>query len=140
MVDKLIGHWKLDTTDNLEEYMKAMKVNIILRKVARTLTNYEEITKEDDTWSIHITSTFKSAKMVFKIGEPFKDNTMDGRSVMTTFTIEDDTLIETQEPLNTSHAAGRFERKVMEDGRMCLTCIATEENVVAKRYHQPYKS
>ncbi|CAG5127107.1 unnamed protein product [Candidula unifasciata] len=138
MVDKLLGHWKLENSDNLEEYMKAMKVNIILRKVAKTLTNYEEISREGDTWTLHITSTFKNSKVVFKIGEPFKDNTLDGRYVLTTFTIEDDVLIETQEPLNKSHAPSRFERKVLEDGRMCLTCIATEENVVAKRYHQPY--
>ncbi|RUS82131.1 hypothetical protein EGW08_010105, partial [Elysia chlorotica] len=137
MVDRLLGLWKLEKNENFDEFMKTMKVNIVLRKVGNSITSYEEITRHEDTWTINITSTFKSSKLVFNLGEPFTENTMDGRTVKTTFTVEGDKLVAMQEPIDKGDIPSRYEREVLEDGRMLLTCTSLPGNVVGKRFFQP---
>ncbi|XP_005091721.1 fatty acid-binding protein, liver [Aplysia californica] len=137
MVDKLFGYWKLEKNENFDKYMVENKVNMVLRKVGNTITSYEEISREDDQWTINITSTFKSTKLVFKLGEPFEEKTMDGRTMKSTFSIEGDTLVCLQDPIKDGDIPSRFVREVNEDGKMVLTCIAIPTNVVAKRYFQP---
>lgn len=137
MVDKLFGYWKLEKSENLDAFMKENKVGLILRKVGNTLTSYEEISKDGDQWTLHITSTFKNSKLEFKLGEPFTKTTLDGRTVKATFSIEGSTLVCLHEPISKDDVPSRYEREVLEDGRMMLTCTATKTNVVAKRYFTP---
>ncbi|GFO45012.1 hypothetical protein PoB_007151700 [Plakobranchus ocellatus] len=138
MVDQLLGNWKLEKNENLDAYMKANNVNIVLRKVGNTITSYEEIKREGENWTINITSTFRNSKLEFKLGQPFTEDTLDGRRVTTTFTIEGSKLVAIQEPTKEGDLPSKFERELQEDGRMVLTCISLPENVVAKRYFQPY--
>ncbi|KAK3767619.1 hypothetical protein RRG08_003880 [Elysia crispata] len=138
MVERLFNLWKLEKNEDFDAYMKANKVNIVLRKVGNSITSYEEITRDNDTWTINITSTFRNSKLVFKLGEPFTEDTMDGRTVKTTFTVEGDKLVAIQEPINQGDLPSRFERYVLDDGRMVLVCISIPENIVGKRFFQPY--
>lgn len=69
-------------------------VNFVLRKVGNTITSYEEISKDGDTWTVHITSTFRSSKLVFKLGEPFTELTLDGRNVKVSVTSKDDKIVQ----------------------------------------------
>ncbi|KAK0062735.1 fatty acid-binding protein [Biomphalaria pfeifferi] len=139
MVERLLGHWKSERSENFDEYMKANDVNFVLRKVGNTITSYEEISKDGDTWTVHITSTFRSSKLVFKLGEPFTELTLDGRNVKSTFSIEGEKLACRQEPIDPSNTPSYITREVLEDGRMLITCIATEKNVTAKKYYVSYK-
>ncbi|XP_059178227.1 fatty acid-binding protein, brain-like [Physella acuta] len=134
MVEKLFGHWKLQQNENFNEYMKANNVNVALRAVGKSITSYEEIKRDGDHWTIHITSTFKNQKIEFQLGQPFTEHTLDGRDMTSTFSIEGDKLVCIQEPINKSDIPSRFEREVLDDGRMLLTCISIPKNVVAKRY------
>ncbi len=48
MVDELIGRWRLEASDNFEEFLEALGCNFILRKAARVVTPDIIIAKEDD--------------------------------------------------------------------------------------------
>ncbi|KAH9490100.1 hypothetical protein Btru_035247 [Bulinus truncatus] len=139
MVEKLLGHWKSEINENFDEYMKANDVNVVLRKVGNSITSYEEISRDGDNWTVHITSTFRSSKLEFKLGESFTETTLDGRTMKSTFTIEGDTLVCLQEPISPKDTPSRIVRELLEDGRMLITCTATEKNVTAKKYYVPYK-
>ncbi|XP_005091720.1 fatty acid-binding protein, liver [Aplysia californica] len=134
MVEQLFAKWKLEKNENFDEYMQANKVNIALRKVGNTITNHEEISRDGDEWTLNITSTFKNSKLVFKLGEPFEMQTLDGRTMKTTFTVEGNKLIGLEEPINEGDTPNKYEREVTDDGKMVLTCTAIEQNIVAKRY------
>ena len=56
----------------------------MLRKIAKNLTLYETLTQDGDTFTYSIESTFKNHKMVFKLGESFIDNGVDGRDMKVT--------------------------------------------------------
>uniref|UniRef100_A0A2C9JML5 Lipocalin/cytosolic fatty-acid binding domain-containing protein n=1 Tax=Biomphalaria glabrata TaxID=6526 RepID=A0A2C9JML5_BIOGL len=98
-------------------------VNFVLRKVGNTITSYEEISKDGDTWTVHITSTFRSSKLVFKLGEPFTELTLDGRNVKSTFSIEGEKLACRQEPIDPSNTPSYITREVLEDGRMLIVSV-----------------
>nr|KAG5691357.1 hypothetical protein BaRGS_033406 [Batillaria attramentaria] len=90
MAEKILGHWKLQSSENWDEYMKAAGVNFVLRKVGNSITSYEQWSKNGDEWSLHITSTFKSKLLKFKLGEEFDEETMDGRKVKVSNNVKDD--------------------------------------------------
>ena len=56
-------------------------VSYLLRKVGNNITTYEDIKQDGDTWQLHITSTFRSSHLKFKLGVQFDEVTMDGRAV-----------------------------------------------------------
>ncbi|CAG5127106.1 unnamed protein product [Candidula unifasciata] len=138
MVEKLLGHWKLESSENFDEYMKAMKVNIVLRKIGNSITSYFEICKDGDTWTLHITSTFKNQTLVFKLGEPVDETTLDGRKCKSTFTVEGNVLAQQQDAVNSSDTSSKYEYEVREDGKLYLTCISVPTNVVSTRIFLPY--
>jgi len=101
MSEAFIGRWKLDSSDNFDEYMKAVGVGLLLRKTAGALKPDTVISKEGEgdelKWKIRTESTFKTTEIDFKIGEEFAETTGDGRDVKTTVTLEgDNTLVQSQ--------------------------------------------
>lgn len=54
MVDALIGTWKLETSENFEELLKELGVNMVLRKAATATKPNAEISKNGDEWSVLI--------------------------------------------------------------------------------------
>jgi len=93
----LTGTFKLTKSENFDEYMKALGVNMILRKMASTATPVTEITRDGDDWNIKTTTTFKTTDIKFKLGEEFDEVTADGRNCKSTITKEgDDKLVHMQ--------------------------------------------
>jgi len=93
----LTGSFKLIKSENFDEYMKALGVNMLLRKMASTATPVTEISQAGDDWSIKTTTTFKTTDIKFKLGEEFDEVTADGRNCKSIITKEgDDKLVHTQ--------------------------------------------
>lgn len=88
--------WVLDSSENFDKLMEKLGVNFALRKVASSIKNKEEWSVEGDDWSVAILSTFKEKRLKFKIGQEFDDETLDGRKVKTTFTLDGEKLVQTQ--------------------------------------------
>jgi len=89
----IIGTYKLDTSENFDEFMKALGVGMVMRKMANAATPVVTVTKEEDeTYNIKQVTTFKTTEIKFKLGEEFDETTADGRVVKSTITLDGNTL------------------------------------------------
>lgn len=89
---KIEGTYKLDFSENFDEFMKAMGVGMVMRKMANAATPVVTVSKEDETYTIKQSTTFKTTEIKFKLGEEFDETTGDGRLVKSTITLEGSTL------------------------------------------------
>ncbi|XP_073819318.1 fatty acid binding protein [Musca autumnalis] len=88
--------YKLDKSENFDEYMKELGVGMVLRKMGNTVTPTVELKKEGDVYTFTTTSTFKTSSISFKLGEEFDEETLDGRKVKSICTMEGNTLTQEQ--------------------------------------------
>ncbi|VDI42751.1 Hypothetical predicted protein [Mytilus galloprovincialis] len=136
---KLLGHWKLYSSDDKwDDYMKMMGVNIILRKVGNSITSCEEIKQTDDLWELLITSTFKNAHLKFKLGEVFDETTLDGRKCKSTFAVEGDDLAHYQKGLKPGEVESKITRTRVDDETMTITLEALGKNLTTVRTFKRY--
>lgn len=80
------GYWKMLANENFEEYLRALDVNVALRKIANLLKPDKEIVQDGDHMIIRTLSTFRNYIMDFQIGEEFEEDLtgIDDRKCMTT--------------------------------------------------------
>lgn len=76
--------------------MKALGVGMVTRKMGATVSPVVELTEKDGVYTLKTTSTFKSTEIKFKLGEEFDEETVDGRKVKSTCTLEGNKLIQVQ--------------------------------------------
>lgn len=96
MADFAAGRWNLVHTDNFDDYMKAVGVGLVTRKLAGSLKPTQEISVEGDNWHIKTITTFKTSELKFMLNEPFEESTIDGRSVKTTCRLDGQKLVQDQ--------------------------------------------
>ncbi|XP_061879633.1 nicotinamide/nicotinic acid mononucleotide adenylyltransferase 3-like [Entelurus aequoreus] len=91
----LNGYWKMISSDNFEEYLKALDVNVAIRKIATLLKPDKDIAHDGDHIIIKTLSTFKNYNMDFYVGKEFEEDLsgVDDRKCMTTITWEGDKLV-----------------------------------------------
>ncbi|XP_051735384.1 retinol-binding protein 1-like [Ctenopharyngodon idella] len=89
------GYWKMISNDNFEEYLKALDVNVAIRKIAVLLKPDKDISQNGDHIIIKTVSTFKNYDMDFVVGQEFEEDLgpVDGRKCMTTITWDGDKLV-----------------------------------------------
>ncbi|XP_034295347.1 retinol-binding protein 1-like isoform X4 [Pantherophis guttatus] len=89
------GYWKMLSNENFEEYLKALDVNIAVRKIASRLKPDKEIIQDGNHMIIKTLSTFKNYIMDFEIGTEFEEDLtgVDGRKCMTCVTWDGDKLL-----------------------------------------------
>uniref|UniRef100_A0A8C6IJ04 Cytosolic fatty-acid binding proteins domain-containing protein n=1 Tax=Mus spicilegus TaxID=10103 RepID=A0A8C6IJ04_MUSSI len=75
------GNWKIIRSENFEEMLKALGVNMMMRKIAVAAASKPavEIKQENDTFYIKTSTTVRTTEINFKIGEEFEEQTVDGR-------------------------------------------------------------
>lgn len=73
-MSQLIGRWELVDSENFDEYLKAMDVNVLLRKTVAKLKFTVVISKDGDNWRIQSHSTFKDFDYKFIDGVEFIDS------------------------------------------------------------------
>nr|XP_046217415.1 fatty acid-binding protein, heart-like [Oncorhynchus gorbuscha] len=129
MVDKFVGTWKMISSDNFDDYMKALGVGFATRQVGNR-TKPSLIINMDDQGMICVKSqsTFKTVEIKFKLNEPFEETTADDRKTMTVFTIENGNLVQKQ---NWDGKETIIEREVTGDGKLIAKCVMGD--VVAVR-------
>jgi hypothetical protein len=84
------GTYKLYKSENFEEYMKAVGVGLVMRKMASTASPVSEITQNGDEWKIKTSTTFKTTEIKFQLGKEFDEETADGRQCKSTITLDGD--------------------------------------------------
>ncbi|XP_041842257.1 cellular retinoic acid-binding protein 1 [Melanotaenia boesemani] len=75
------GSWKMKSSENFDELLKALGVNAMLRKVAVAAASkpHVEIKQNGDQFYIKTFTTVRTTEINFLIGEEFNEETVDGR-------------------------------------------------------------
>ncbi|GCC29364.1 hypothetical protein chiPu_0007805 [Chiloscyllium punctatum] len=89
------GYWKMISNENFEEYLKALDVNIALRKIAVLLKPDKDIAQTGDHMIIKTISSFRNYLMEFDIGKEFPEDLtgIDDRQCTTTVNWDGDKLV-----------------------------------------------
>jgi len=130
-MDIFLGKWKMESSENFDEYMKTVGVNYVTRKIAATLkTNYVISDEKDGTYNLRLESTFKNVDMKFKLNEEFDETTSDGRKCKTTMILEGKTLTQDQK----GDVPSIITREITDNDS--LVCICTANGVVCTRVYK----
>ncbi|XP_053573249.1 cellular retinoic acid-binding protein 1 [Bombina bombina] len=75
------GIWKMKSSENFDELLKALGVNAMLRKVAGAAASkpHVEIRQNGDSFYIKTSTTVRTTEINFTVGEEFDEETVDGR-------------------------------------------------------------
>ncbi|KAL2101921.1 hypothetical protein ACEWY4_003682 [Coilia grayii] len=97
MVDQFVGTWKLTSSENFDDYMKAVGMSFATRQVGNmTKPNLIISVGDEGAISIKAQSTFKTTQINFKLNEEFDETTVDDRKTKTLFTLENGKLMQKQ--------------------------------------------
>ncbi|CAH6868565.1 Crabp1 [Phodopus roborovskii] len=89
------GTWKMRSSENFDELLKALGVNAMLRKVAVAAASkpHVEIRQDGDQFYIKTSTTVRTTEINFKVGEGFEEETVDGRKCRSLPTWENENKI-----------------------------------------------
>ncbi|XP_074841820.1 fatty acid-binding protein 5-like [Carettochelys insculpta] len=117
-IDDFLGKWSLLSSEGFDDYMKALGVNMAMRKMGTVVKPDVYISKDGDTITIKTESTFKSSQFSFKLGEKCEENTVDGRKVQTLVTLNGNALTQLQQ---WDGKESTIVRKI-DDGNLVVEC------------------
>jgi len=127
-MSQFVGSWNLQSSENFDEYMKAVGVGAIMAKLGSTAKPTLTITIDGDNWVMKSETTFKTSKVEFQLGVEFDETTADDRKMKTTITLEGNKLIQDQK----GDIPSVITREV-DGNKMLVTCKA--KDVVATRHY-----
>uniref|UniRef100_A0A3P9IG40 Cellular retinoic acid-binding protein 1 n=1 Tax=Oryzias latipes TaxID=8090 RepID=A0A3P9IG40_ORYLA len=131
MVEQFAGTWTLASSENFDEYMKAVGMGFATRQMGNiTKPNLVIQVGADGLISMKAESTFKTTEIKFRLGEEFDETTVDGRNVKSTFTLDNGKLVQKQ---NWDGKTSTLEREI-QDGKLIAKCIM--DDVVAVRTYE----
>ncbi|XP_061183537.1 fatty acid-binding protein, heart-like [Saccostrea echinata] len=130
-IEKTIaGVWILDRNENLDEYLKEIGVNFVLRKLAAAANSTMTITVEDEQVRIH-TKGPKDSDHNFSLDTEVESSDPQDNPMKATVTWEDGKLITEAKPTEGSKGkATRVERELV-NGELIMTVYVN--NVVCRR-------
>merc|ERR1711973_298165 len=131
MSSKVLGKFNLTQSDNFDEFMKAIGVGMVMRKMGNTAKPDVIFSLDGDTYTMKTVSAMKTSEVKFKLGEKVAENTLDGRDSETTFTLEGDVM--TQVQVCTKGPSVHFTRTFTDEG---LVCVCEAEGVKATRTYK----
>ncbi|CAG2102862.1 unnamed protein product [Medioppia subpectinata] len=75
------GTFKLNTSNNFDEFLEELGVNVVLINMAKMSTPVVNITKDGDTYTLKTIAGFKNSEIKFELGKEFEEARMDGKTV-----------------------------------------------------------
>ncbi|GBP00683.1 Fatty acid-binding protein, muscle [Eumeta japonica] len=123
--------YKLVSSENFDEFMKAVGAGMILRKAASAVTPTVELRKDGDYFVLITSSTFKNAEIKFKPSEEFEEDRLDGVKLKSVCTVEGNTLKHVQRAPD-----GTVVTHVREFGPDELKTVMTIKDVVCTRVYK----
>ncbi|XP_022165557.1 fatty acid-binding protein, muscle-like isoform X1 [Myzus persicae] len=125
--------YKLSSSEKFDEYMKALGVGMMTRKLGNTVSPVVELTKSDDgKFVLSSNSTFKNSSIAFKLNEEFDEETPDGRKVKSTIIQDGNKLVHTQkcDKHNDTTIVREFEPEQ-------LKMVLTVDDITCTRIYKP---
>ena len=95
-MESFVGKYERVSAEKYDDFLKALDVNMLLRKAATVSTPVMEVAKEGDVWTIKTSTTLKSMELKFEIGKDFEETTADGREVTACCSLEGNKLVTVQ--------------------------------------------
>ncbi|XP_069460715.1 cellular retinoic acid-binding protein 2 [Ambystoma mexicanum] len=130
------GNWKMKHSENFEELLKAMNVNVMLRKIAVAAASKPavEIKQDGENFYIKTFTTVRTTEINFKINEEFEEQTVDGRPCKSLVKWESENkMVCEQRLLKGEGPKTSWSREMTNDGELILTMKA--DNVVCTRIY-----
>lgn len=92
--DPFPGRYLMESSDKFDEFMKALGVGMIKRKLANSIIPINEMEIADDgTYTLRTISTVRTTEINFKLDQKFLEDTIDGRKTETTPTRNGNLLV-----------------------------------------------
>ncbi|KAM9102583.1 myelin P2 protein isoform X2 [Sarcophilus harrisii] len=118
MSNRFLGTWKLVSSENFEDYMKALGVGLATRKLAVMAKPHVTISMKNDVITIRTQSALNSSEISFKLGREFEEITPDNRKTKTTITLDKGVLNQVQKWEDKETTIKRS----LVDGKMMVEC------------------
>ncbi|XP_006009737.1 fatty acid-binding protein, liver [Latimeria chalumnae] len=118
MVEQFVGKWKLETSENFDDYMKALGVNFATRTLVSATKPNVIVSVDGDMITVKTESTIKTSSFKFKLGEEFDETTPDDRKTKTIIKLEDGKLLQVQKWDGKETTIARE----LKDGKMITIC------------------
>uniref|UniRef100_A0A8C6XWA7 Retinol binding protein 5 n=1 Tax=Naja naja TaxID=35670 RepID=A0A8C6XWA7_NAJNA len=95
MPPNLSGYYRFVSQDNMENYLRALDINVALRKLVCLLKPDKEIIHTDDHMTIRTLTSLRNYVMDFDLGVEFEEDLgpVDGRKCQTTVYWDGDQLV-----------------------------------------------
>jgi len=120
-MEPFIGKWKMESSENFEDYLKAIGIGMATRKIAGSQKPNNVISAEPNgVYNIRSESSFKNHDMKFKLNEEFEEHTADGRKAKTTMRLEGGKLIQDQK----ADVHSIITRELTDDNTLHVTLTA----------------
>uniref|UniRef100_A0A914X5D2 Cytosolic fatty-acid binding proteins domain-containing protein n=1 Tax=Plectus sambesii TaxID=2011161 RepID=A0A914X5D2_9BILA len=134
MAEAFVGKWKLVESENFDEYMKAIGVGLMTRKLGASVKPVMDVTVNNGKWSIVSVSTFKTINMDFELDKEFDETTPDGRQMKSTITLTPDgKLVQQQRKVKDGDKDSVLTRYV--EGNKLIT-VCESQGVTCKRIYE----
>ncbi|XP_063041972.1 fatty acid-binding protein, adipocyte-like [Engraulis encrasicolus] len=130
MVEQFVGTWKLTSSENFDDYMKAIGVGFATRQMGNMVKPNLLFSVDDGVVSMKSQSTFKTTETKFKLDEEFDETTADDRHTKTVITLENGKLVQKQ---TWDGKETTIERDI-QDGKLVAKCIMND--VVSVRTYE----
>ncbi|XP_038003597.1 cellular retinoic acid-binding protein 1 [Motacilla alba alba] len=129
------GTWKMKSSENFDELLKALGVNAMLRKVAVAAASkpHVEIRQDGDQFYIKTSTTVRTTEINFKIGESFEEETVDGRKCRSLATWENENKIYCKQTLIEGDGPKTYWTRELANDELILTFGA--DDVVCTRIY-----
>ncbi|KAM9251825.1 cellular retinoic acid-binding protein 2 [Cariama cristata] len=130
------GQWKMKSSENFEELLKALGVNMMLRKIAVAAASKPavEIKQDGENFYIRTSTTVRTTEIGFRVGEEFEEQTVDGRPCKSLARWESENkLVCEQRLLKGEGPRTGWSREMTNDGELILTMTA--DDVVCTRVY-----
>ena len=82
--------YKLEKSEKFDEFLKALGVGMVMRKMANSASPVVKLTESGGEYTLSSASLMKTTITKFRLGEQFDEETADGRKVKSTITLEGD--------------------------------------------------
>ncbi|XP_040433839.1 cellular retinoic acid-binding protein 2 [Falco naumanni] len=130
------GNWKMKSSENFEELLKALGVNMMLRKIAVAAASKPavEIRQDGESFYIRTCTPVRTTEIRFCIGHEFEEQTVDGRPCKSLAKWESENkMVCEQRLLKGEGPKTGWSREMTNDGELILTMTA--DDVVCTRVY-----
>ncbi|CAK1590134.1 unnamed protein product [Parnassius mnemosyne] len=123
--------YKMVSSENFDDFMKAIGVGLITRKAANAVTPSVELRQDGDHYVLVTSSTFKTTEVKFKPGEEIDEERADGAKVKSLYTFEGNTLKQVQKSPD-----GMEVTYIREFGPEEMKAVMTAKDVTCTRVYK----